>query len=174
MRYVMRLRMLAMIALWAMMFLVVALVPSGYAQRGPALNPKLAELIQAAKTEGELNLVAGGGTWGEDEGVKIIQDAFNKKYSLNIKIHYAAGAAMPVMASRVIETYKAGAKSDTDLYVGNAVSMPSILEAGVARSFPWREVFPYIPGDITEFKDQLIRSVDVFDGITYNTREIKG
>ena len=164
-----------MMAVLGMMFLVVAaLVSRGYAQRGPAPTPKLADLIQAAKAEGELNLVAGGGTWGEDEGVKIIQDALNKKYSLNIKIHYAAGSSMPVMAGRVIETYKAGAKSDTDLYVGNAVSMPSILEAGVARSFPWREVFPYIPGDITEFKDQLIRSVDVFDGITYNTREIKG
>src|SRR3990172_4436318 len=174
MRYVMRLRMLAMIALWAMMFLVVALVPRGYAQRGPAPAPKLDDLVKAAKAEGELNLVSGGGTWGEEEGVKSIQDALNKKYGLNVKIRYTPGASMPVMAGRVIETYKAGVKSDTDLYVGNAVSMPSILEAEVARSFPWQEGFPYIPAATLEYKGQLIRFHDAFLGITYNTREITG
>ena len=96
-----------MMAGLGMMFLVVAaLVSRGYAQRGPAPTPKLADLIQAAKAEGELNLVAGGGTWGEDEGVKIIQDALNKKYSLNIKIHYAAGSSMPVMAGRGVKRGK--------------------------------------------------------------------
>ncbi|OFW26850.1 MAG: hypothetical protein A3H27_06320 [Acidobacteria bacterium RIFCSPLOWO2_02_FULL_59_13] len=158
---------------WAML-LVAALVTKAYAQREPVQNPKLDQLIAAARAEGELDLVAGGGTWGEAEGVKIIQDALNKKYGLNIRIRYAAGPAMPVMTNRVMETHKAGAKSDTDLLVSNARPVNMVLGKGVTRSFAWREAFPYFPADTIEFGGQLIRFVDVFNGITFNTREVTG
>lgn len=161
-----------MLGLWSVVILALWLVPSGYAQREPAA--KLDELVKAAKAEGELSLVASAASWGAVEGVKMIQDALNKKYGLNIKIRYAPGPSMPVMAGRIIEMYKAGVKADTDLYVGSAVHMPTVLEAGVARSFPWKEVFPYIPEETIEFNGQIIRYVDVFNGITYNTREITG
>ncbi|MBI3015660.1 MAG: extracellular solute-binding protein [Candidatus Tectomicrobia bacterium] len=164
----MRKRMMWLGCVFAVM---IVSVPIGYAQQGPA--QRLNELIKAAQAEGELNLVAGGGTWGEAEGVRIIQDALNKKYGLNIRIRYAAGPAMPVMTGRVIETRQAGVKSDTDILVANARPVNMVLGKGVTRPYPWREVFPHVPGDTVEAEGQLIRFVDVFHGITYNTREIK-
>ena len=158
------------VGLWCVVVVATVLVQSGYAQQRPI--SKLDDLIKAAQNEGELTLMGGGATWGESEGIKAIQDAVNKKYGLNIRIRYAAGPAMGVMATRVIEQHKAGVKADTDLLVLGAPFVPDALDAGVLSSFNWREVFSYIPEDVVEFQGQLIRHADALMGITYNTREI--
>ena len=152
--------------------ITIVFVSIGYAQQAP--SARLNDLIKAAQAEGELNLVAGGGLWGEEEGAKAMQDALNKKYGLNIKVRYAAGPAPGVMASRVVETHKAGVKSDTDILVANARNVSVVLGQGVTRAYPWRDVFPHFPGDTAESEGQTIRFVDVFSGVNYNSREITG
>ena len=158
------------VGLWCVVVLATVFVQSGYAQQRPI--SKLDDLIKAAQTEGELDLIAGGDLWGEAKGVKNIQDALNKKYGLNVKIRYAAGPSVPVLTNRVIEQYKAGVKSDTDLLVLGSPFVLPLLAVGAAKSFPWQEAFPYFPEDVAEFYGQLIRHADTLMGISYNTREI--
>ena len=160
-----------MICLGWVFAMTIAFVQIVSAQQAPA--QKLDALIKAAQAEGELNLVAGGDVWGE-ESVSLLQNALNKKYGLNIKVRYAAGPSMPVMTGRVIETHKAGVKSDTDLLVANARPVNLVFGQGVTRPYPWRDVFPHVPADTIEAEGQLIRFVDVLSGMNYNTREIKG
>lgn len=63
-----------MTGLWWIALLGLMLVPGAYAQREPGPAPGLTELTKAARAEGELNLVAGGGVWGEAEFRKILAE----------------------------------------------------------------------------------------------------
>src|SRR5207237_1250398 len=40
----------------------------------------LSKLVQAAKTEKELTLLGGGGTWGDADAQKALENGFNRKY----------------------------------------------------------------------------------------------
>ena len=67
-----------------------------------------AQLIEAAKKEGQLILSWGTGTMGGIEGAATLEKAFNKTYGLNLQFKYTPGPAMPQFASRIIQEGKAG------------------------------------------------------------------
>ena len=70
----------------------------------------LAQLIDAAKKEGALNLSWGTGTMGGIEGARAMERGFNKTYGLNFQFKYTPGPAMPQFASRIIQEARAGSR----------------------------------------------------------------
>lgn len=69
------------------------------------------QLVAAAKSEKEPDLVAGPTTFGGRKGLAEIETAFNKRFGLNAQLRFSAGPEMNAMAARVISEYKAGGKA---------------------------------------------------------------
>src|SRR5215471_17752061 len=62
------------------------------AETSPSL---LSKLVQGAKVEKELNMVGGGGTWGDADALTTLEKGVNRKYGLNAKINLVPGPSMP-------------------------------------------------------------------------------
>lgn len=132
----------------------------------------IAKLVEAAKEERELNLVAGGTTWGGVDDVKALEAAFNRRYGLNAKINFVPGPAMSVMARRIAGEFEAGQPASTDLYIGSETHIPFLSRKNVLQVFPWREAFPHIPEEMIELEGQTVREATRFLGVTYNSKLI--
>src|SRR5262245_27853293 len=87
----------------------------------PSVAAEVAEqIIAAAKKEGdEIVFVAGSQTFGGKKGLTELEAAFNKKYRLTARIHFAAGPQMSSMAARLITEAKVGRKSSTDFFLAS-------------------------------------------------------
>lgn len=130
----------------------------------------LDKLVEAAKEERELNLVGGGGTWGDASALKALEQGFNRKYGLNARINFAPGPAMPNMARRILDEFKAGQKSASDLFLGSESHFVALTRSDALVRFPWREAFPYIPAEMVEMDGRLLREATRYIGISYNQR----
>ena len=142
--------------------------PMSTALSAPAKS--LTELIEAAKSEGQLNLVAQANVWGGVEGARMLEQAFNQKYKLGAKIRFAPGPNMPTMAARLVTETKAGQAASTDLYVGAEAHAPLIARAGVAEAFPWTRVFPDITQQMAELDNRVLLMTTRFPGVSYNSK----
>ena len=128
----------------------------------------LSKLIQGAKAEKEFNLVGGGGTWGDADALKALENGFNKKYGMNARIKFAPGPSMPDMARRIADEFKAGQKSASDLFLGSESHFVELTRSDALTRFPWREAFPHIPAVMVEMDGRLLREATRYIGISYN------
>ena len=128
----------------------------------------LSKVIQGAKVEKELNMVGGGGTWGDADAVSALEKGVNRKYGLNAKINLVPGPSMPDMARRIADEYKAGQKSATDLFLGSESHFVELTRSDALARFAWRETFPHIPAAMIELDGRLLREATRYIGISYN------
>ncbi|MBI2359712.1 MAG: extracellular solute-binding protein [Deltaproteobacteria bacterium] len=130
----------------------------------------LPELIEAAKSEGQLNLVAQANVWGGVEGARMLERVFNQTYKVGAKIRFAPGPNMPTMAGRLLTEAKAKQVASTDLYVGAEAHAPLIAGGGVVDPFPWTKVFPYITQQMVELDNRVVLATTRFPGVSYNAK----
>ncbi len=102
-----------------------------------ARTPQLDQLIKAAAAEGELNVMWGGSSLGEGEGVHELEHALNREFKINIKVNYTPGPSMPQLATRIIREVQAGQKASTDLFLGIEVSLPAMIAGQVIEPVKW-------------------------------------
>ena len=133
-----------------------------------AESAPLATLVQAAKAEKELTLLGGGGTWGDADGQKLLENGFNKKYGLNVRIKFVPGPAMTDMARRIADEFKAGQKSASDLFLGSESHFVELTRSDALTRFSWREAFPNIPAAMIEMDGRMLREATRYIGISYN------
>jgi hypothetical protein len=76
--------------------LAIQLIPSGAVFAADTVE----SLVAGAKKEEELVFVAGAGTFGGRKGLSDLEAAFNKRYSLKMRIAFAAGPDMNARAAR--------------------------------------------------------------------------
>ena len=151
----------------ALITLMICL-PAPNALSAPATS--LPELLEAAKSEGQLNLVAQANVWGGVEGARKLEQAFSQKYKLDAKIRFAPGPNMPTMASRLLTETKANQVTSTDLYVGAEAHAPLITSGGVVDPFPWTKVFPHITQQMVELDNRVLLATTRFPGVSYNAK----
>jgi ABC-type Fe3+ transport system substrate-binding protein len=130
----------------------------------------LSKLIEGAKAEKELTLLGGGGTWGDTDAQQALENGFNKKYGLNVRIKFAPGPSMPDMARRIADEFKAGQKSSSDLFLGSESHFVELTRSDALTRFPWREAFPHIPAAMVENDGRLLREATRYIGVSYNER----
>src|SRR5262245_3569979 len=100
-------------AIFGLAFALVGAVPAIVAET-------VEQIIAAAKKEGdEIVFVAGSQTFGGKKGLTELEAAFNKKFRLTTRIHFAAGPQMSSMAARLITEAKVGRKSSTDFFLAS-------------------------------------------------------
>lgn len=132
----------------------------------------LAKLVKGAKEEKELNLLGGGGTWGDAAAHKALENGFNRKYGLNARIKFAPGPSMPDMSRRIADEFKAGQKSASDLFLGSESHFVELTRSDALTRYPWREAFPHIPVAMIEMDGRLLREATRYIGISYNQQMV--
>jgi len=136
-------------------------------------SPELQAMIEAARKEGSLSFVWGEGTLGGNDGVKRLAERFNRYYGLNLDVRFTPGPAMPTVAARVLEENQAGRPASTDIVIGYANHMYTLMQGGALAAIDWASWAPNVQdprllaadGGAVAFESSV-------QGITYNTQHV--
>ena len=137
-------------------------------QRTPALE----KLVKDAQAEKTLNL-SWGPSLGSANGVKLLQDAINKEFGINISVTYTPGPAMPQLASRIIQEIDAGKTPSSDLVLGAETTFTQLLRAKALLPVRWSDYFNTITPEMQTKDGMAVHIVTLVTGIHYNTELIK-
>jgi ABC-type Fe3+ transport system substrate-binding protein len=130
----------------------------------------LADLIEAAAAEGELNLAFAMPL----ALVEALQDGINERYGLEVTFNYAPTYNMPAQASRLIDQYNAGETAETDLYLGSESHLPEMNRIGGLAVYDWKDLFPYIPDAAIQLDNTSLEYDSFFQGVSYNSDLVVG
>jgi len=148
-------------------FLEVAQASS---QAGPK-SDALAKLINAAKAEGEFNIVLGG------MGPQAMWDELGKlartKYGINIKFTYTSGPNLSQAASRLMQEAKAGQPSSSDGLILSSRLAMAAAKANAVERVNWHKLDPNIPEDIINQETGGLIIAGTNGGILYNTKLVR-
>ncbi len=109
-----------------------------------AMDAAMADLVQAAAAEGELNFLGSGIETGTFDA---IEEAINAKYGINIRLTYTSGPSMNAMASRLDTELDGGQAPSTDMYIGRSEHIGTMIQNGTLQSFDWGR---YLPAEVAE------------------------
>jgi len=131
----------------------------------------VADLVRGAKTEGELTLLAGGDSYGDQPGMRALNDAFNKRFGLSAHISLTPGPSMPAVASRIATEFKGNRPASTGVYLGPISTFVSLDRDGVLERVDWVKTFPWINRSmvIAPNGEGLLIRTDP-DGIVYSPK----
>ncbi len=157
-------------------FVCVAIVGlvSALAGASPIGAAETAEqIIAAAKKEGdEIVFVAGAQTFGGKKGLTELEAAFNKKFRLTVRLHFAAGPQMSSMAARLITEAKAGRKSSTDFFLGSQSHFALLHQEKILENVNWSGIFPWVTKDMEISPGEGVLVYTSLNGIIYNSNLI--
>ena len=146
--------------LLGLVLLVVSCAPVGGPRTGPATSAPTAtappasaaawpaavqRLIDGARAEGELNLVLSASFFKRSEALPQIQDAFNQRYGISVRIQRTVGPTMPQLAALVGQEVQAGKKPQTDLFLGSDIHIGTLVRTGALEPIDWRALDDRIP-----------------------------
>lgn len=148
--------------------------PSAQASAAPSSSPSpaaLAQIVAAAKQEGALQLVWGQTPFGGQSTMDQWIDGYKKAYGLDVNVTYTPGTDMATFSDASIQEYQAGKPASSDVIVGAATIMDSLIQAGDVQDGQWADWAPNIqnpalvaPGGIG------VHIGGYFPGIEYNTQ----
>ena len=108
---------------------------------------RLPDIIQAAKNERELSLVAGADIFGGAPGFTALNEAFNKRFNLDVHIGLTPGPSMTAMGSRLVTEYKGNRIASTGVYIGPVSQFVQLDRDSVLERVNWTGTFPWVPRD---------------------------
>jgi ABC-type Fe3+ transport system substrate-binding protein len=131
------------------------------------------QLIAAAQKEGdEIVFVAGAQTFGGKKGLTELEAAFNKKFRLTARVHFAAGPQMSSMAARLITEAKAGRKSSTDFFLGSQSHFALLHQEKTLETVNWSGIFPWLTKEMEISPGEGVLVYTALNGIIYNSNSI--
>ena len=133
----------------------------------------LDKLVDAAKKESELSFVAAGNTFGGADAMAKLEAAFNKKFGTNMKLRFTPGPNMLAMAARLLQEYKGGAKSTTDVYLGPPSAYSTLTKEDALTEVKWSEIFPWITPEMELSKNRGLLVWTSITAIIYNPNLVK-
>jgi iron(III) transport system substrate-binding protein len=133
----------------------------------------LAEMVDAARREGQLNLVWSQNTTGGAEAVRRWADGFNRHYGLALNVQFTPGPDMPQMTARLAQQHQAGRTADTDVFLGTETHVVMLAQVDALAPVDWLAWAPNIqdprllaPGGVA------VQVTSTTPGITYNTARV--
>src|SRR5262249_13742990 len=91
----------------------------------------------AARAEGQLNLVWNPGTIGTTGDIQRFAEGLNKLDGLHISVQFTPGPSMPQMATRTIQELQAGRPASTDVYIGVETHIAAMMQADALEPIDW-------------------------------------
>ena len=133
---------------------------SGYVE--PA---NLNALVAAAAKEGTLDLAVGN-SYGGASGAQIMQDHINKRYRINLSIHYAAISAGVPFVAQLAQEARAGqtASSDVMFTADNSGVVPFVQQVD------WHKYVPGLPENDMIYNRHAVKVMTTVNAFDYNTK----
>jgi len=136
-----------------------------------------ASIVTAANKEGKVVI---WGSYPRDADVQRVQDLFDKRFNVNVKIEYQS---MPIgnAASRLMAEAQAG-KNEVDFVSQFSTDMiPELVQRGMLAKVDWPGLFGKELPDVNEayqdaydeFKGYYLNFYDGAYGLVYNTTQVK-
>jgi len=149
--------------------------PSTAAKPQAASSDPLQQVIEAARSEGELLLVWSESTLNGTEGARRMAAQFNNRYGLNTNIQFTPGPAMPEVANKIIQEYQAGRRATVDVYLGPDTSILSLMQADALQPVDWKAWSQHVqdPRFITG-DGVAVEIITSTIGFTYHTGRLSG
>ena len=136
--------------------------------------PGLQALIDAARQEGQLQLVWSANSLGGPEGVQRLTAAFNHLYGFHLTVQFTSGPSMPEVASKVAQEVQAGRPPSSDVVLGAVANMGSLLRANALQPTDWAAWAPNVQDPRLLAPDGLaVQIASRMPGITYNTTKVR-
>jgi ABC-type Fe3+ transport system substrate-binding protein len=145
--------------------LVLFAPASGQNAAGYVEPANLNALVAAAAKEGTLDLAVGN-TYGGADGAQIMQDHINKRYHINLSIHYAAISAGVPFVAQLAQEVRAGqaASSDVMFTADNSGVIPYI------QQIDWRKFVPGLPESAMIYNKHAVKVLTTLNAFDYNTK----
>ena len=159
----------AMSAACALLGLACA-APVRMGAKAQEINPALRDLVVAVNKEATLTLSWSTSTYDGPRGAALLEAAMNKMFGSNVRINFVPGADMARIGNQLATEYSAGQKASTDIMLGAAPQMSTMVKADVFESVEWSGYLPYrVYAGMSEAGGKLIRVVTGLTGATYNS-----
>ena len=150
---------------------VVALAGIASAKADPA--PSLQSIVDGARQEGQLSIVAGEGTLGIANS--RLAATFNQYYGFDLDVRFTPGPPMPNLVASVIQQYRAHKPAITDVIIGYANHMVDLIKADAIQKADWQNWAPNLKGpDLVSPEGKAVPVQSSTPGIVYNTDAFHG
>ncbi|HLH26848.1 MAG TPA: ABC transporter substrate-binding protein [Chloroflexota bacterium] len=149
--------------------------PAGSAAPVTDRPPALQALVDAARQEGEIDLVWGEGSVGGREGTRRLTDGLNREYGLNLDVRFTPGPSFPEMAARITQEYQAGRRATSDVYIGADHHISGLMANNVLEAVDWSAWAPHVRDPALVAPQGMAVTFETWlPGITYNTVRVTG
>jgi ABC-type Fe3+ transport system substrate-binding protein len=116
-------------------------------------QPRVQQLIEGARKEGQLNLFLV--TSLSDRGAKELNQAFNKRFGLNVKFNSTLGDASRQF-SQTVQELKIGLPPSFDaMYVSETFVFQLLAEGGIERIEGWEELLKEISPEAYRVREKV-------------------
>jgi len=142
----------------------------------PAAVPSSApqELLDGAKKEGQLTLLFNQQLTSSANEFPTWTAAFNKRYSLDLKVDYTSGPSMPQMAAKIAQEYQANRTASSDLWLGDTLSAFGLMQVDALQTVDWSWSPDLKNPKLLAEDGKLVEFEWQFPGISINTDQLKG
>jgi iron(III) transport system substrate-binding protein len=130
------------------------------------------ELIEGARSEGELQLILSPSMFDRGEALPRFQQAFNDYYGLNITFTPSFGPSQPQLAATIAQAVQAGRRSPTDVYFGSDLHIGTLLKAGALEAVDWHALDDRIPRMAIAEGNVGLAYGSSFQGIAYSQNRV--
>jgi iron(III) transport system substrate-binding protein len=133
----------------------------------------LSALVEAARREGQLNLVWSENSFGGAEGARRFADGFNRLYGLDVQLRFTPGPAPNEIASRAVQEYQTGRSATTDVLLLGGAPLSGILYADMLERVDWGSWAPNVRNpELVALGGIAVAIAGRMPGITYNTSRV--
>jgi iron(III) transport system substrate-binding protein len=148
--------------------------PAPVSTPAPAAGDTLAGLVEAARAEGQLNLIWTPSIGGRTGAIERWGEGFNRLYGLNVRFQYTPGPTIPEMLVRITQEAQSGRPAASDVYLGADDNFAEALRGGVLQPIDWAAWAPNVrdPALITP-QGVGVAFATRTPGITYNTDKVR-
>jgi ABC-type thiamine transport system substrate-binding protein len=157
----------ARIVAWIVLTALLSFAPASGQNAAPAyVEPaNLNALVAAAAKEGTLDLAVGD-SFGGATGAQIMQDHINKRYHINLVIHYSPINGGVPFVLQLLQEVRAGqtASSDVMFAATNSAVIPYV------QQIDWRKFVPGLPESAMIYNEHAVKVLAALNAFSYNTK----
>jgi len=149
--------------------LAVALVALPVAAQ--PVPPELAKVIEAAKSEKQLDLANGGEVLGGVAMAERIATGMKKMFPVEFDMRVTPGGPMGVVGNKIATEFRAGQPASTDAWVGAAPQVVPLMKLDMFHAVAWDKMLPgRIRSELIEANGTALRLTTGVPGILYNKK----
>jgi ABC-type Fe3+ transport system substrate-binding protein len=148
--------------------------PAAAPAPAPAPGDTLAGLVEAARAEGQLNLIWTPSIGGRTGAIERWGEGFNRLYGLSVRFQYTPGPTIPEMLVRITQEAQSGRPAASDIYLGADDSFADALRGGVLQPIDWASWAPNLRDPALIAPQGVgVAFATRTPGITYNTDKVR-